>query len=257
MSRSGRCYHPPDRQRGNQTSTTFGIREVRIFRERLLTAFNPIVPPRRIALLIDADNVAPMLVPPALDRLAQCGIVSLRRAYGDWSVRAGWRDTLYKHAIRAIHQPALNDHKNGSDIALAIDAMDLLHEGTADAFAILSSDCDFAPLMIRLRQAGHDVYGLGEAKATAALQLACTRFFEVGSESGCARQEQRAEKEEPTLESVARQCVENNVTDVGRIGAELHRQGITYTGQLWKNLERERFTLSDDHKRVKGAKAPA
>lgn len=144
-----------------------------------VTAFNPVLPALRIALLIDGDNIQPEHVGQALARLKPLGTVAIRRAYGNWEQHKGVAAALQEHAVRAFHQPKLSQHKNGSDIALAIDAIDLLHTQPPDAFAILSSDADFTALMLRLREAGREVYGFGEAKAAAALRTACTEFFEL------------------------------------------------------------------------------
>lgn len=142
-----------------------------------MTAFQPIAAAQRIAVLIDGDNVLPDLIDRAFAAIASLGIPAIRRAYGDWTDKAALTATLQANAVRMIHQPKLNKHKNGTDIALSIDAIELLYTQPIDAFALLSSDCDFTPLAIRLREAGCEVYGLGDHRAPLALRDACSRFI--------------------------------------------------------------------------------
>jgi hypothetical protein len=66
--------------------------------------------------------------------------------------------------------------KNASDIALVIDAMDLLHSGRFDGFCLVSSDSDFTRLAARIREQGVDVYGFGEQKTPESFRQACRRF---------------------------------------------------------------------------------
>ena len=63
------------------------------------------------------------------------------------------------------------------DIALVIDAMDLLHSGRLDGFCLVSSDSDFTRLASRLREQGADVYGFGEQKTPESFRHACRRFI--------------------------------------------------------------------------------
>jgi len=66
--------------------------------------------------------------------------------------------------------------KNASDIALVIDAMDLLHSGRFEGFCLVSSDSDFTRLAARIREQGVDVYGFGEQKTPESFRRACRRF---------------------------------------------------------------------------------
>ena len=117
----------------------------------------------RIAVLIDADNTSPKYAEALLEELAKYGTPTIKRAYGDFSSQrlSGWTRELNARAIRAIHQTAFTTGKNSTDSALIIDAMDLLYAGNVEAFALVSSDCDFTGLALRLRESGKVVYGLG------------------------------------------------------------------------------------------------
>lgn len=138
---------------------------------------------RRIALLIDADNVSASKIALMLAELSKYGTVNIRRAYGDWaSTRLkGWKDKLHDFAIRPIQQFSYSTGKNATDIALVIDAMELLYTQKLDAFCIASSDADFTPLVMQLRANGHDVYGFGERKTPVPFVNACTTFLYLDS----------------------------------------------------------------------------
>jgi hypothetical protein len=154
----------------------------------------------RLAVLIDADNASPKIADGLFDEIAKIGEASLRRIYGDFSTGQlkGWSDILARHAILAQQQFAYTTGKNSSDIALVIDAMDLLHSGRFDGFCLVSSDSDFTRLAARIREQGIDVYGIGQAKTPESFRQACTRFiftenFTPGSgESGGAKKSKAA-----------------------------------------------------------------
>lgn len=135
----------------------------------------------RIAVLIDADNAPAKKIGAILSQVAKSGNAHVRRAYGDWknSHLKGWEERLQEFAIAPVQQFAYTKGKNASDIAMVIDAMDLLHAGVADGFAIVSSDADFTPLVMRLRQSGAEVLGFGADKAPAAFVNACSRFYKL------------------------------------------------------------------------------
>jgi len=136
---------------------------------------------KNIALLIDADNTTPRGIDPVLTALAKLGQVNIRRAYGNWAKPAltKWAGLTNRYGIRPQQQFDLTKGKNATDMAMTIDAIDLLYQGKVDGFGIMSSDSDFTPLVTRLRQDGLTVYGFGSAKAPDAFQNACTRFIDI------------------------------------------------------------------------------
>ena len=133
----------------------------------------------RIALLIDADNAPAAKIDVVLAELARHGIANVRRAYGNWkSPSLGkWEQALHPNAIQPMQQFALSTGKNASDMAMVVDAMDLLHSGRFDAFAIVSSDADFTPLAMRLRAQNMRVFGFGEKKTPEPFVNACSTFL--------------------------------------------------------------------------------
>ncbi|MGM4902403.1 NYN domain-containing protein [Tardiphaga sp. 866_E4_N2_1] len=132
----------------------------------------------RFAVLIDADNTSPQIAGGLFEEISKFGEASVRRIYGDFSSPQlrSWADILQKHAIDPYQQFAYTKGKNASDIALVIDAMDLLHSGRFDGFCLVSSDSDFTRLASRLREQGADVYGFGTRKTPESFRQACRRF---------------------------------------------------------------------------------
>ncbi len=132
-----------------------------------------------LAVLIDADNTSPKFTQAIFDEIATLGEASVRRCYGDFSSQqmAGWNKVQAEFGLVPHHQPANTVGKNASDIALVIDAMDLLHSGRFDGFVLVSSDSDFTRLASRIREQGLDVYGMGQMKTPAAFRKACKRFI--------------------------------------------------------------------------------
>jgi uncharacterized LabA/DUF88 family protein len=133
----------------------------------------------RLAVLIDADNASARIADGLFEEIAKLGEASVRRIYGDFAstrLRA-WSDILAKHAIIPQQNFAYTSGKNASDIALVIDAMDLMHSGRFDGFCLVSSDSDFTRLAARIREQGIDVYGFGEHKTPESFRQACRRFF--------------------------------------------------------------------------------
>lgn len=134
-----------------------------------------------IALLIDADNASPATLDAALTILGDLGTVNVRRVYGNWSKPAlkGWSQLVHRHALEPQQQFDLTKGKNATDMKMTIDAMDLLYGGHVDGFGLMTSDSDFMPLAIRIRQNGTPVYGFGSGRTPEAFREACTRFIDL------------------------------------------------------------------------------
>jgi len=140
---------------------------------------------KTIALLIDADNSPSKSVQKIFAELARHGKVNIRRAYGNWtsSKLKGWEAILQDHAIQPIQQYDLTKGKNATDIAMTIDAMDILFTKLVDTFCIVTSDCDFTPLVTRILSDGKSVIGFGERKTPSALVNACSTFLFLDDET--------------------------------------------------------------------------
>lgn len=133
---------------------------------------------RLLAMLIDGDNAQPNLLEGILAEVAKHGLVSIRRIYGDWSKQTmnGWKDSLNPLAVHPVHQFHYTKGKNATDIALIIDAMDLLHSGNVGGFCIVSSDGDFTRLAMRIRESGMFVMGVGRKDSPESFVNACEVF---------------------------------------------------------------------------------
>lgn len=139
--------------------------------------------PANIALLIDADNASPDGIDPVLTVLAELGEVNIRRAYGNWRKQTlkGWSELIHKYGIEPQQQFDITKGKNATDMKMTIDAMDMLFKGSVDGFGIMSSDSDFMPLAMRIRQDGIAVYGFGNSNTPESFRQSCTRFIDVGA----------------------------------------------------------------------------
>ena len=133
----------------------------------------------KIALFIDADNAPAVKIDTILSELARYGVVNIRRAYGNWKSPCikPWEDVLHEYAIQPIQQFDLTKGKNATDIALVIDAMDILYTKDIDSLCLVSSDCDFTPLVTRALADGKFVIGFGERKAPKAFTNSCSKFL--------------------------------------------------------------------------------
>jgi len=136
---------------------------------------------KNIALLIDADNTTPQGIDPVLTVMAELGQVNIRRAYGNFAKDnlSRWDKITNKFGIRPQQQFDVSKGKNATDMAMTIDAIDLLYQGKVDGFGIMTSDSDFTPLVTRLRQDGIIVYGFGESKTPESFKSVCTRFIDI------------------------------------------------------------------------------
>lgn len=174
-------------------------------------------PERRIALLIDADNVSHGKIAAMLAELSKYGVANIRRAYGDWASPGmkGWTARLHEHAIRPVQQFSYSKGKNATDMALVIDAMELLYTQKLDAFCIASSDADFTPLVMQLRANGHEVYGFGERKTPDPFVNACTTFLyldRLGEEGATVKPEAKPAVEARSDTTAAKAALKSDAT---------------------------------------------
>jgi len=141
-----------------------------------------IITQARIAVLIDAENISGAHASSIMDKVATYGHATIRHAYGDWTTPSlqQWKKSLEAFTIKPCQQFRHIKGKNSSDLALAIDAMDMIHQRMVDAFCIVSSDSDFAWLAARLREGGMRVYGFGTQQTLRAFMVACDEFTVLG-----------------------------------------------------------------------------
>ena len=134
---------------------------------------------KRIALLIDSDNISAKYLDYILDKVNEEGIATYRRIYGDWTrpTAASWKKTLLENSLTPIQQFSNTFGKNSTDSALIIDAMDLMHESNYQCMCIVSSDSDFSKLASRLRESEIYVVGMGETKTPVSFRSSCDKFL--------------------------------------------------------------------------------
>ncbi|HRY12391.1 MAG TPA: NYN domain-containing protein [Syntrophomonadaceae bacterium] len=133
---------------------------------------------RKMAVLIDADNVSDKYIKYIFDEISNHGTPTYKRIYGDWTSPnlSSWKGVLLNYSITPIQQYSYTTGKNSTDSALIIDAMDILYSKNVDGFCIVSSDSDFTRLAARLREAGMYVVGMGEKKTPLPFITACEKF---------------------------------------------------------------------------------
>ena len=133
---------------------------------------------KRFAVLIDADNVSAKYIKYIMDEIADYGIATYKRIYGDWTKPAAvsWKDVLLENSVTPVQQYGYTVGKNATDSAMIIDAMDILYSGNVEGFCIVSSDSDFTKLASRLRESGMLVVGMGERKTPKPFIAACNQF---------------------------------------------------------------------------------
>lgn len=134
----------------------------------------------QFAVLIDADNISSRYAATIFEELETYGISTYRRIYGNWSKGNGWSEgLLLEHSIMPVQQFSYTTGKNATDMAMVIDAMDILYKNKIQGFCLVTSDSDFTRLAMRLREENMFVLGMGESKTPLALTRACNRFIHL------------------------------------------------------------------------------
>lgn len=118
---------------------------------------------KKVALFIDAENVGAEYADKVMGVARGYGELIIKRIYGGSKTRpiADWREKSGEYAILSEIRYVYTAKKNASDIALAVDVMNTLHERNIDVFCIASSDSDFTALAHELRERGKKVIGMG------------------------------------------------------------------------------------------------
>ena len=175
---------------------------------------------QKIALFIDADNAPASKFEEVLSEVAKYGVVTIRKAYGNWknpSIKP-WEELLHEYAIQPIQQYDLTKGKNASDIALVIDAMDVMYTKDIDVMCFVSSDCDFTPMVTRALAEGKVVLGFGERKTPSPFVNACSKFLFLEQEpkkDGASQTKSKNIKSDTKLINLLRQAIESTEEDNG------------------------------------------
>jgi hypothetical protein len=215
-----------------------------------------------LAVLIDADNAQASVIQELLGEVAQYGMATIKRAYGDWTTPnlSSWKDMLNMHAIQPIQQFAYTNGKNATDSALIIDAMDLLHGGKVDGFCLVSSDSDFTRLATRIRESGLVVYGFGEKKTPQAFVSACNKFIYTEilrkpSEDGPPVVVAQDQKLKTMLQSaVSSGAQEDGWANLGTVGQLLSKQDSSFDARNYGFKKLSDLIKSQSYLEIKSEK---
>ena len=133
---------------------------------------------KQFAVLIDSDNISAKYAASIFNEIENYGYASFRRIYGNWSGKSnGWKvQVLLENSITPVQQFSYTTGKNSTDMAMVIDAMDILYSGKVDGFCLVTSDSDFTRLAMRLREENMYVIGMGKKQTPKAFVAACNRF---------------------------------------------------------------------------------
>ncbi|EEG77762.1 NYN domain-containing protein [Dethiobacter alkaliphilus] len=194
---------------------------------------------RKIAVLIDADNVSEKYIKYIFDEISNHGTPTYKRIYGDWTKPqlTPWKNVLLNYSITPIQQYSYTTGKNATDAALIIDAMDILYSENVDGFCIVSSDSDFTKLAARLREAGMYVIGMGEKKTPTPFIAACEKFkyLEVLAAIPAASDEPKGKKPETQKDGLA--DIDDLIESIKIIVTESSDEdGWAFLGEVGKKL---------------------
>ena len=168
-----------------------------------------------IAVFVDYDNIEIGVkstlrrefdVSLPLDALKERGDLVAKFAYANWGRQEGAARSMAENAVQMVQRlPSPRGDKNGGDINLALDALEMAFTHPhVNAFAIVSGDSDFIPLVNKLKEYGKTVFVVGgKAFTSTILQQNCHEF--VSYESLLSDPEQRPESQGQSRERPPRQ----------------------------------------------------
>lgn len=178
----------------------------------------------RIALLIDVENITSKYYESIEDEMLSKGKIIIKRAYGNWKDQKlnSWEKILIPNAIFPIQISRYVQGKNSSDIALVIDAMDIIHAQKVDAICLVTSDSDFTRLATRIRENNIKVYVVGEKnKVVDSLTKACDEFFFVENLQSNKILEGQDENVESTKKDIVGQDMMHYIENINNLEFEI------------------------------------
>ena len=194
---------------------------------------------KKLAVLIDGDNIPSAYVKEMMEQIAKYGNPTIKRIYGDWTNPGlnKWKAVLLENAITPIQQYAYTKGKNATDSAMIIDAMDVLYTKNVDGFCIVSSDSDFTRLATRLREAGKQVYGIGEKKTPEPFVVACDKFIyiEILKNQSKGNEEDKT-KEKETVDKVSNKTIKLISTTINDLSDD---DGWAFLGDVGNLLQKK------------------
>ncbi|MDB4088200.1 NYN domain-containing protein [Flavobacteriales bacterium] len=194
---------------------------------------------KNLAVLIDGDNIPSAYVKEMMEEIAKYGNPTIKRIYGDWTNPGlnKWKSVLLENAITPIQQYAYTKGKNATDSAMIIDAMDVLYTKNVDGFCIVSSDSDFTRLATRLREAGKQVFGIGEKKTPEPFVVACDKFIyiEILKNSSKGNDKDETVKKE-TVDKVSNKTIKLISTTINDLSDD---EGWAFLGDVGNLLQKK------------------
>jgi uncharacterized protein (TIGR00288 family) len=163
---------------------------------------------QNIAVFVDYDNIEIGVkstlrrefdVALTLDALKERGDIVAKFAYANWSRQEGATRQMAENAVQMVQRiPSPRGDKNGADINLALDALEMAFTHShVNAFAIISGDSDFIPLVNKLREFGKTIYVVGgKAFTSTILQQNCHEFISYESLLDEPHQKQQASRQQ-------------------------------------------------------------
>lgn len=200
----------------------------------------------RLAVLIDADNTPYSEIGLVIDYCQIYGITMIKRAYGDWSSSKlkNWGRVFNEYAIKPVQQFSYTKGKNSTDIAMVIEAMDMLHSNRTDTFILVTSDSDFTGLAVRIREEGLSVIGIGRKTAPQSFIKGCNEFVYIENivnlptevtkpskpdKTKVDTQSSSRDGEELLIKAVRNTSDENGIVLGGSLGAMLRKLDPSFT----------------------------
>jgi uncharacterized LabA/DUF88 family protein len=196
-----------------------------------------------LAVLIDGDNIPSAYVKEMMEEIAKYGNPTIKRIYGDWTNPRlnKWKTVLLENAITPIQQYGYTQGKNATDSAMIIDAMDVLYSGKVDGFCLVSSDSDFTRLATRLREAGMQVFGIGEKKTPNPFIVACDKFIYIEilknqSQNDTADSSEDTSKEKNEFDKITSKQLRLIATTIGDLADD---DGWAFLGDVGSLLQKK------------------
>ena len=195
-----------------------------------------------IAVLIDGDNVSFERMEDIMGFVSRYGDAVIRRIYGDWTRKAlsGWKETAREYGFRLVQASSYASGKNTTDIALVIDAMDILRDGRVDCFCLVASDGDYNPLAQRIRETGLKVLGYGEGKTPVSLIRSPDFFIRRDMEFFDKAFQQAADGKEEVSLSLIGGSLKKMMPKF-----KVRRYGCKTLGKLYERLDRYELVMTE------------
>lgn len=230
---------------------------------------------KNVALFIDADNAPAKKIDFILSELAKFGTINIRKIYGNWKnpILQSWEVLLLEYALQPIQQFSYTKSKNATDMAMTIDVMDILHDNKTDVFCFVSSDSDFTPLVMRVRNDGKIVIVFGEQKTPKALVHACSSFLYLDgnnsnqNHTGIAKKNSNELKQNTKLMNLLRHAIsetqnEDGWASLSEVGSIIKNQssfdsknyGYKQLSDLVKQIDLFEIKLKGSHYIIKNKK---